>query len=335
MPGNPIQTTSQLLKSSPCFGGAKKIFVTGGAGFIGSHLVDKLANMGDVTVYDNLSSGRKEFVEHHFGKKGFRFVQADLLDLETLKKATKGHSYVFHLAANPDAREGMEKTDLDLKMGTIGTYNVLESMRVNGIKKIVFTSSGTVYGETPITPIVEDHGPLLPISLYGASKLACEALISAFCHIFGMQAWIFRLANIVGGRATHGVIVDFIAKLRSNPRELEILGDGTQEKPYLFVTDCVEGMLFGFTHANDQTNVFNLGCVSTIDVNTIARMLVKKMGLEEVEFEYTGSGRGWPGDVPQVRLNIEKMTKLGWEAKYTSDEAVCKAIICLLGKSDG
>jgi len=205
-------------------------------------------------------------------------------------------------------------------------------MRVNGIKKIVFASSGCIYGETPVIPLPEDYGPVLPISLYGAGKLASEGLISAFCGTFDMQAWIFRFANVVGARATHGAIFDFIQKLRKNSSELEILGDGNQCKPYLHVEDCVEGILFGFRNSHDKVNVFNLGCSSATDVNTIARMLVEEMGLKGVSFKYTGGDRGWPGDVPQVRFNVEKINKLGWKARYTSDEAVRKAIRDILRK---
>jgi len=309
-----------------------KIFITGGSGFIGSHLVDKIVDMGKVTVYDNLSSGKKDFIRYHFGRESFQFIEADLLDLDTLKRTMKGHDVVFHMAANPEARAGIEDTDLDLKQGTIATYNVLEAMRLNGIKKIVFASSSTVYGETPVKPISEDYGPLQPISLYGASKLACEGLITAFCHLFEIQAWIFRFANVVGVRATHGVIFDFINKLKQNPKELEILGDGNQEKPYIHVEDCVEGILYGFQHSDDQVNVFNLGCSSTTRVNTIARMVVEEKGLRDVKFKYTGSNRGWPGDIPQVRFDTSKMEKLGWRPKYSSDEAVHKAIKEILGK---
>jgi UDP-glucose 4-epimerase len=310
-----------------------RYFVTGGAGFIGSHLVDRLMAEGNyVTVFDNFSVGKMEFIKQHIKNKKFKLIQADLLDLGILKKSIIGHDVVFHLAANPEARLGIENTELDLKQETIVTYNVLEAMRVNGIQKIVFSSSGTIYGETPSIPIPENYGPALPISLYGAGKLASEGLVSAFCGTFGMQAWIYRFANVVGSRATHGVIYDFINKLRQNPVELEILGDGNQNKPYLHIEDCVDGMLFGLKNAHDKLNVFNLGCTTATNVNNIARMLTEEMGFNEVVFRYTGGDRGWPGDVPQFRCDVEKASKLGWKAKYPSDEAVRKAIREMLGK---
>jgi UDP-glucose 4-epimerase len=310
-----------------------RAFVTGGAGFIGSHLVDQLIAEGNfVSVFDNLSSGRRDFIQQHFGNDRFKFVEADLLDLDKVEKAAIGHDIVFHFAANPDARLGIENTELDLKQETIVTYNVLEAMRINKIKRIVFASSGTIYGETPIISLPENYGPLLPISLYGAAKLACEVLISAFCHTFSMQAWIFRFANIVGKRATHGVIYDFINKLKKNPTELEILGDGSQRKPYLHVDDCIDGVLHGFRNSPDKVNVFNLGCSTTTDVTTIAKFVVKEMRLDDVQFKYTGGDRGWPGDVPQVRLDVRKINRLGWKAHYISDEAVRKAIRDILEK---
>lgn len=308
-----------------------KYLVTGGAGFIGSHLVDRLVDMGEVTAYDNLSSGKKELIEHHLGRDNFRFIQADLMELDSLKNAMKDQDVVFHMAANPEARAGIEDTSLDLNQGAIVTYHVLEAMRVNSTKKIVFASSSTVYGETPLKPITEDYGPLLPISLYGASKLASEGLITAFGHLFQMQAWIFRFANVVGTRLTHGVIFDLMNKIKQNPEELEILGDGTQEKPYIHVEDCVDGILYGFQHSDAQVNVFNLGCQSSTSVATIAKMLTEAMGLGKVSFRYTGGKRGWPGDVPQVRFDTSKMEKLGWKPKYSSDEAVRKAIVDILG----
>jgi UDP-glucose 4-epimerase len=310
-----------------------KYFVSGGAGFIGSHLIDRLVNMGDVTIYDNLSSGRKEFIKDHLGRDNIHFVQADLLEYDKLREAMKNQDAVFHLAANPEARAGIVDTSLDLKQGIIATYNVLEAMRINSVKKIVFASSSTIYGETPVKPIPEDYGPLQPISMYGASKLAGEGLISSFCHTFDMQAWIFRFANVVGKQATHGVIFDFLNKLKHNARELEILGDGTQEKPYIHVSDCVDGFLYGFQHSKHQYNVLNLGCSSSTSVSTIAHILTGEMGLQNVRFKYTGGDRGWVGDVPQVRYNTAKMKKLGWRPRYSSDEAVRQGIRDILGKS--
>lgn len=303
-----------------------KIFITGGAGFIGSHLVDRLINSGEITIYDNLSSGRKEFIQHHLDKPNFHFIPADLLDFDTLSKAITNHDIVFHLAANPDVRAGIADTKLDLQQGTVATCNVLEAMKVNQIRKIIFASSSTVYGEAGTKSVAEDYGPLLPISLYGASKLACEGLISAFCHLFDMQAWIFRFANVVGARASHGVIFDFINKLKQNPTELEILGDGTQEKPYLYVADCINGILFGLEHSQEQVNVLNLGTDSSTNVTAIASMVAEAMGLSEVKFIYTGGNRGWRGDVPQVKFDIDKLKKLGWKPDYNSDEAVRRAI---------
>ncbi len=304
-----------------------KAFVTGGAGFIGSHLVDKLINKGDfVTSFDNLSSGKKEFLKQHKKNNNFRFVKADLLDLEQVSKEIKDHDVVFHIAANPFVRLGEKQTRLDLEQGPIVTYNILESMRLNEIKKIVFSSSSVVYGETPNIAITETYGPTLPISLYGAGKLSAEGLISAFCGTFGFQAWIYRFANVVGIRGTHGVIVDFIAKLKKNPKELEILGDGRQQKPYLHVSDIVDGIIYGFENSNNQLNLFNLGCDSNTTVTRIAELVVDEMNLRDVKFKYTGGIRGWAGDVPRFQLDINRIKKLGWKESNTSDDAVRKAI---------
>lgn len=303
-----------------------KAFVTGGAGFIGSHLVDKLIEEGNaVTVYDDLSSGKKEFIEHHLQNNNFNFIQANLIDGTQVKKSIKGHDVVFHIAANPDVRLGEQKPDI-AKTDILATYNLLEAMKENNIKKVVFSSSSTIYGETPPVPLKETYGPLLPISVYGAAKLAAEGLISSFCHTFNMQGWIFRFANVVGERGTHGVIVDFINKLKRNPKELEILGDGKQKKPYLYVKECVDGMLFGFKNANEQINIFNLGCDSSTEVTRIGELLVEEMGLEDVSFKYTGGKRGWKGDVPQFQFDITKINNLGWKAAHTSDEVIRMAI---------
>jgi len=304
-----------------------KIFVTGGAGFIGSHLADTLLEKNhSVTVYDNLSSGKKEFLEKSSNYDNYRFIKGDLLDLDQLKNDMKNHDVIFHIAANPYVRLGEKQTRLDLDQGAIVTYNVLESMRLNNIKKIVFSSSSVVYAETPPIKIPENYGPTLPISLYGAGKLASEGLISSFCGTFDFQAWIFRFANIVGIRGTHGVIVDFIDKLRKNPNQLEILGDGHQKKPYVHVKELVDGIIYGYQHSNEKINLFNIGVDSNTTVTKIAEMVVEEMKLTNVKFNYTGGKRGWAGDVPRFQLATEKMRKLGWEAKLTSDEAVRKAI---------
>lgn len=304
-----------------------KTFITGGAGFIGSHLADTLLRNGHVvTVYDNLSSGDKQFIEHNLGNKNFTFINADLLHLAELKKHIMGHDVIFHFAANPHVRLGETQTDLDLNQGIIATYNVLEAMRHADIKKIVFSSSSVVYGETNEPSLPETYGPTLPISMYGAGKLGAEGLISAFCGTFDFQTWMYRFANVVGSRGTHGVIVDFINKLRNNPHELEILGNGKQCKPYLYVSDCVDGILFGFTHSNDKINLFNLSCDTTTTVTRIAEMVTEEMNLKQVSFNYTGGIRGWKGDVPRFQLDATKINTLGWKATLTSDEAVRKAI---------
>ena len=310
-----------------------KAFVTGGAGFIGSHLVDKLIEEGhSVTAFDDLSSGYKEFIKHHFDNEKFSFIEGDLVDSEVVDKGIKDHDVVFHIAANPDVRLGAQKPDIARK-DIIATYILLDAMRENNIKKIVFSSSSTIYGETPAFPLPEEYGPLLPISVYGAAKLAAEGLISSFCHTFDMQGWVFRFANVIGERGTHGVIVDFIRKLRKNPKELEILGDGKQRKPYLYVTECVDGMLFGFKNSNEGINLFNLGCETATEVTRIGEMIVEEMGLKDVSFKYTGGKRGWKGDIPHFQFDIGKIEKLGWKPEYSSDDAIRKTIQVLLSSN--
>ena len=301
-----------------------RILVTGGAGFIGSNLVERLLNEGhQVTVVDNLSGGRIDLLQDCLSNGRFRFENADLLDLETLVGIMDGHETVFHLAANSNIPEGRRKSDIDLQLGTIATYNVLEAMRRSGVREIGFSSSSVVYGEPTLVPTPEDYGPLFPISLYGASKLACEGLISAFCHNFGFQSWIFRFANICGRHSTHGVLLDFIRKLQDNPRELELLGNGRQAKPYLHVSECVDGMLYLWQRVRDRELVCcNLGCAGATSTDRIAQYLLDAMGLNDVGLRHTGGERGWPGDVPQVRLDCNRLRNLGWSAKCTSDEAV-------------
>lgn len=303
-----------------------KYFITGGAGFIGSHLVDSLIKNGVVTVYDNLSSGSKNFIARHLKKDNFRFIKNDLLDRKSLEKAIRGSDFVFHLAANPDIQSSVANPSLDFEQGTLATFNLLEAMRKNNVRKIAFSSSSTVFGEPKIIPTPEDYGPLLPISSYGASKLACEGLIAAYCHLYDFQAWIFRFANVVGPRLTHGAIYDFIKKLGENKKVLEVLGDGEQSKSYIHVKDCVESMIFGASRGKEQCSLFNLGTEDQTKVKDIARALLKEMGLNQTKIIFTGGKRGWEGDVPQMLLDITKLKKLGWQPKYNSRQAVLRAI---------
>jgi UDP-glucose 4-epimerase len=224
-------------------------FVTGGAGFIGSWVVDRLAKGNFVTVYDNLSTGKEEFVSHHMGKKYFEFVRGDLLDIRRLYGSMKGHRSVWHIAANPDIRKGTDATMLDLEQNTIATYNALECARRCDVNTFVFSSTSTIYGRASKIPTPEDHGPCLPISLYGASKLACEGLISAYAELYGIKSWIYRFSNIVGHRSTHGILFDLVQKLNKNRKVVEVLGDGKQRKSYMLVEECVDGMVYGFKHS--------------------------------------------------------------------------------------
>lgn len=296
--------------------------VTGGAGFIGSHLVDALVSRGEtVRVLDNLSSGRIEFLKHH-SDSNVEIVLGDLLDLDLVSSAMAGVDVVHHLAANPDIRLGIEVTDTDLKQGTLATYNVLEGMRKSGVSKISFSSSSAVYGEAGEMPTPESYGPTLPISLYGASKLASEALISAWAGTFGAVAWIHRFANIVGPRGTHGVIYDFIHKLQKNPSALEVLGDGRQEKSYMGVVDTVEAMLHVIGMDHGKTALYNLGTDQTVSVSRIAEIVIEAAGLKDVAINYTGGDRGWAGDVPKTWLNVDKLYSSGFQPEMNSEEAV-------------
>ncbi len=300
-----------------------KILVTGGAGFIGSNLVDRLLEKGNqVIVFDNLSSGKMEFIENHLENPDFTLMKGDLLDQEAIESACKDIDFVFHVAANPDVKLGASDTKVHFDQNILATYNLLEAMRKNGTRKIAFTSTSTVYGEASIIPTPEDYGPLIPISLYGASKLACEALITSYSHTFDMQAWIFRFANIVGPRSTHGITVDFIKKLTENPSRLEILGDGKQEKSYLHISECVQAILFAIEKSKEEVNIFNIGSEDTISATGIGKVVAEEMGLSDVEFTYTGGSRGWKGDVPRMRLGIEKLKAMGWRPAYTSEKSV-------------
>lgn len=305
-----------------------KAFITGGAGFIGSTMVEKLIKDpgNEIVVYDNFLTGKNEYVEKHLTNKRFKLIKGDLLDLPFLKESIRGCDTVFHFAANADIAKAMIETDLDLKLTVIVTYNLVEAMRLNNVKKIVYSSGSGVYGDVGYTETPEDFGPLLPTSMYGASKLGAEGIISAFCHMFDMQSWIFRFANVIGENQTHGVGFDFIRKLKQDPKKLLILGDGTQSKSYIHVEDVLGAIMHVFERTNETVNVFNVATGDYMTVNEIADVVVKEMGLQNVHYEYTGGKRGWKGDVPIVRFNLNKIKKLGWECKYSSKEALTRSI---------
>ncbi|MEM0215296.1 MAG: NAD-dependent epimerase/dehydratase family protein [Archaeoglobaceae archaeon] len=297
------------------------ILVTGGAGFIGSHLVDRLVEIDRVVVLDNLSTGRREFVNDDAELHVVNLAEDDLTNF------LKGADEVWHLAANPDVRMGVDKPDDIYKNNVVATYRLLEAMRKANVRKIIFTSTSTVYGEAKQIPTPEEH-PTHPISIYGASKLACEALIESYCHTFDFQAYIYRFANVIGKRSTHGVIYDFIKKLRNNPAELEILGNGEQNKSYIYIEDCISAMFVGLK-AKGKVNIFNIGSEDQIKVRRIAEIVAEEMGLNP-EFRFTGGDRGWKGDVPIMLLSIDKLKALGWKPKLGSEEAVRKTVRDLL-----
>ncbi|KAF5423177.1 MAG: UDP-glucose 4-epimerase [Candidatus Methanomarinus sp.] len=316
----------------------KSILVTGGAGFIGSHMVDSLIQQNKVTVFDNLSSGTLEFLKHHQNNDNFLFIEDDLMNPKAILAALNGIDVVFHLAANPDVKLGSQDTRVHLEQNVLATYNLLEAMRQTNTKYIIFTSTSTVYGEALIMPTPEDYGPMVPISLYGASKLACEALISSYCHTFDMTSWLYRFANIVGQRGTHGVVIDFINKLRVDPFSLEILGSGKQKKSYLDVIDCVDAMVYGMEYSDKQVNIFNIGSKDSIDVIDIADIVTERMGYKDVEYRFTGGvdgGAGWKGDVKFMLLSIDKIKKLGWNPAHNSHQSIKMAVDSLLKAQQG
>lgn len=291
-----------------------RILITGGAGFIGSHLAESLLEKHEVTILDNLSTGRRELVPD-----GAKFLRGDLKDREFLTKNVKGFDAVFHLAANPDVAKGAKNRQLHINENVITTYNLLEAMKRNGIEEIIFTSTSTVYGVVD-GKIPEDYGPLKPISLYGASKLSSEAIISAYSE-FGIKSWIFRLANIIGERSDHGVIPDFIQKLERNPDELEVLGNGEQEKSYLYVEDCVDAILNGYENSPGNVEIFNVGSEDTIKVSEIAKIVRDRIS-PGADITYTGGEKGWKGDVPKFQLDISKIKSTGWKPRYNSRKSV-------------
>jgi UDP-glucose 4-epimerase len=306
----------------------KRIFITGGAGFIGSHITDALvADKKDVIVFDNFSSGKKEFLKKSLGKKNLRIIRGDLLNPKQLAQALSANiDLVIHLAANPDISQGVKNPRLDFDQTINATFNLLQEMKNKGVQNLVYFSGSGVYGDVGSFFTKENHGPLLPISMYGASKLSAEALISAFSNLFCIQAWIVRPANIIGDRATHGVILDFLTRLKKNPHQLIILGDGNQSKSYLYISDVLSAVSLVLQKGRERVNLFNIASTSFITVNEIAACAVQSMGLTNVKIKHTKGNVGWPGDVPIVRIDSNKLRRIGWKEKYNSSMAVQKTI---------
>jgi UDP-glucose 4-epimerase len=281
---------------------------------------------GEVRVFDNLSNGSLSNLASWLDHKGFEFMHGDLHDSELLKKVVEDCNLVYHLAANPEIRLSKANTEDHFRQNVEATFNLLEAVRVSDINPVfVFTSTSTVYGDASLLPTPEDYGPLKPISIYGASKLAAESLVFAYASSYGFRCVIFRMANVVGPRSNHGVIYDFIQKLKKNNFELEVLGDGTQSKSYLYIEDCIEGMLTGVEKAGDRVDVLNIGSDDRTDVKSIAKIVIEAMGLTDVKIKYTGGvdgGRGWKGDVKFMQLDVSKLKSFGWRPKLGSVDAV-------------
>jgi UDP-glucose 4-epimerase len=306
-----------------------RILITGGAGFIGSSLADELMRYNNqVMIYDNFSRGTKLNISNWNHDSNFKVIEADILDKFSLSKAVDSCDIVFHLAANPEVRLGSSDTKIDYEQNVLGTYNLLEVLRNSPkCKRIVFASTSTVYGEPDIIPTPEKYSPLKPISLYGASKLACEALVSGYCYMFNITGVALRLANIIGPRSTHGVIWDFINKLLDDPVKLDILGDGTQNKSYLFIDDCVRALETAamlIEKKEHNFDIFNVGSIDRVDVMTIAKIIIEELCLDNVKLNVMGGheGRGWKGDVKDMLLNCSKLQSFGWKPQYTSAQAV-------------
>jgi len=309
------------------------ILVTGGAGFIGSHLTEELLKEGHkVAVLDNFSNGKTENLQHVRDNPQLTIIKDDLKKPKKLGRLVDASNTIFHLAANPEVKLGETDPRTHFEENILATFNLLEALRKSEKPKtLIFASTSTVYGEAEQVPTPEDYGPLLPISTYGASKLACEALITSYAHTFNHRALILRLANIIGPRSNHGVIVDFIKKLTANPDELTILGDGKQEKSYLYITDCVEAIIHlteTFSQNTRTIDVFNIGSDDKVTVTQIAKIVAATMNTPHVKFKFSGGvdgGRGWKGDVKTMQLSIDKLTNTGWKLTYTSRQAVKQA----------
>jgi len=308
----------------------RKVLITGGGGFIGSNLADRLAAEGiDVTVYDNMSTGREEFVRDIQKHAHARVIRGDVLDVGGLTEAMTGCDTVFHLAANADVRHGLEHPQRDLEQNTIATSNVLEAMRAAGAARIVFSSTGSVYGEPTVFPTPEDCPFPVQTSLYAASKLAGEGLIAAYCHGYGFTGVVYRFVSILGERYTHGHIYDFVAALRRDPGRLRVLGDGRQEKSYLYVGDCVEAILAGLDAASPgAVSVYNLGTDETLVVDDSVAVICATLGVDP-QIEHTGGRRGWAGDSPLIHLDTARIRQLGWKPQLTILEAVQRTVAWL------
>jgi UDP-glucose 4-epimerase len=300
--------------------------VTGAAGFIGSSLCDRLLAAGhQVLGIDDLSSGSSHFLATAAKHPAFRFVQQDLLDRSRLPELFAGQEMVFHLAANADVRFGLQHPEKDLQQNTIATFNVLEAMRLGGVRRVAFSSTGSIYGEPQVFPTPESAPFPLQTSLYGASKLACEGLISAYCEGYGFQGWIFRFVSILGERYTHGHVFDFYRKLRADPARLEVLGDGRQRKSYLYVQDCIDAMLMAVEKARDKVNVFNLGADEYCQVTESIAWITGHLGLAP-ELAFSGGSRGWVGDSPFIFLDCSKMRALGWKPRLSIRDGVLRTL---------
>jgi UDP-glucose 4-epimerase len=306
-----------------------RIFVTGGAGFIGSNLVHRLLADGcSVTAYDNLSTGRREFLGGALGQKDFRLVEGDLLDLPHLTAAMAGHDFVFHLAANADVRFGTQQPRKDLDQNTIATFHVLEAMRARGVRRLAFASTGSIYGEATVIPTPEDGPFPVQTSLYGASKLAGEGLIAAYATGFGFQAYLFRFVSILGECYTHGHVWDFYNKLQANPHQIEVLGNGKQRKSYLHVADCIDAMRLAIRTAGQPVNIFNLGTQEFCTVEESLGWICAHLGVNPRR-TYTGGERGWVGDNPFIFLDTRRIRALGWRPRLTIREAVIRTLVYL------
>ena len=308
-----------------------KILITGCAGFIGSSMVDRMLSIGHQVVgVDNFSTGQRRFLSGALRSEKFRLVEGDLLDEVAMKAAFEGSEVVYHFAANADVRFGTNHPRRDLEQNTIATYSVLEAMRANGINTIAFSSTGSVYGESPVVPTPEDGPFPVQTSLYGASKAACEGLISAYCEGFGFQACIFRFVSILGERYTHGHVFDFYQKLKADPTRLAVLGNGMQRKSYLYVQDCIDAILLAMDKATEKVNIFNLGVSSYCEVNDSIGWICAELGVKP-KLEYSGGDRGWIGDNPFIFLDTKKIQSLGWQPKFGIRDGIIKTVEYLRG----